>query len=218
MVNRVIPPGRSRAAIAALMLALTAMVATAADLGVRGPTYPIAEPDLLEAIMGALQAKEASGEMARRMDEARQRSIAHAITPPPVDGVTKTVMPRSVVYDPTIRLDEPIVDGAGRIMVPAGTTANPLDVVTLSEQLYFIDGRDPSQVRQAKAVSDRLGVGVRVVLVGGSPVLLAQAWHRPVYFDQGGKLVRKFGIRQVPARVMQQGSQLRIDELAVDAR
>lgn len=192
--------------------------ASGADLGVRGPTYPIAEPDLLAAIMSALQAKSASGEMARRIEEAKRRAAEHAITPTPVAGLTRTVMPRSVMYDPTITVREPIVDGNGRIIVPAGTTANPLDVVTMSEQLYFVDGRDPAQVRQAKRVSDQLGDGVRVVLTGGSPVLLAQAWHRPVYFDQGGKLVRKFGIHQVPARVMQQGNQLQVDELAVSAQ
>ncbi len=209
---------RFRLVAVSVGLAVCAAAAVSADLGVRGPTYPIAEPDLLAAIMSALQAKADSGEMARRIDEAKKRAAAHIITPTPVEGLTRTVMPRSVVYDPTITVREPIVDGSGRIIVPAGTTANPLDVVSMTEQLYFIDGRDAAQVRQAKRVADQLGYGVQVVLTGGSPVLLAQAWHRPVYFDQGGKLVHKFGIRQVPARVMQQGNQLQVDELVVDAR
>lgn len=207
---------RRHVAVAVGLLGI-ATAAAGADLGVRGPTYPIAEPDLLAAIMSALQAKADSGEMARRIKAAKKQAAAHAITPTPVAGLTRTVMPRSVMYDPTITVREPIVDGSGRIIVPAGTTANPLDVVTMTEQLYFVDGRDAAQVRQAKRVSDTLGEGVRVVLTGGSPVLLAQAWHRPVYFDQGGKLVKKFGIRQVPARVMQQGNQLQVDELAVTA-
>jgi conjugal transfer pilus assembly protein TraW len=208
---------RFRSVAISVGLVVCAVAAVSADLGVRGPTYPIAEPDLLAAIMSALQAKADSGEMARRIEESKKRAAAHIITPAPVDGLTRTVMPRSVVYDPTITVREPIVDGSGRIIVPAGTTANPLDVVSMTEQLYFIDGRDPAQVRQAKRVADQLGYGVQVVLTGGSPVLLAQAWHRPVYFDQGGKLVHKFGIRQVPARVMQQGNQLQVDELAVSA-
>jgi conjugal transfer pilus assembly protein TraW len=191
-------------------------VACGADLGVHGPTYPIAEPDLLEAITAALRAKEASGEIARRMAEAKARAAARATTPTPVAGLTRTVTPRTVLFDPTIRVQEPIVDEAGRILVPAGTTANPLEVVSLHEQLYFIDGRDPAQVRLALAAADAPDSFVKVVLVGGSPVRLARAWHRPMYFDQGGRLVEKFGIRHVPARVSQQGLQLRIDELVVE--
>jgi conjugal transfer pilus assembly protein TraW len=33
------------------------------------------------------------------------------------------------------------------------------------------------------------------------------------YFDQGGKLIKKFGITQVPARVSQDGNRLKVEEL-----
>jgi len=36
-----------------------------------------------------------------------------------------------------------------------------------------------------------------------------------VFFDQQGLLVRRLGIRQVPALVTQEGKRLRIDELKV---
>ena len=42
---------------------------------------------------------------------------------------------------------------------------------------------------------------------------LMQAWRRPVYFDQHGRLTRQFGVTQVPALVSQDGARLRIDEL-----
>jgi conjugal transfer pilus assembly protein TraW len=38
-------------------------------------------------------------------------------------------------------------------------------------------------------------------------------WQRPVFYDQQGLLVRRLGIRQVPALVTQDGRRLRIDEL-----
>ncbi len=37
----------------------------------------------------------------------------------------------------------------------------------------------------------------------------------PVYYDQQGTLTRRFGIRQVPALVSQEGSRLRIDEVVL---
>ena len=42
-----------------------------------------------------------------------------------------------------------------------------------------------------------------------------QSWQRPVYYDQHGLLTAKFGIRQVPALVSQEGMRLRIDELEI---
>jgi conjugal transfer pilus assembly protein TraW len=40
-----------------------------------------------------------------------------------------------------------------------------------------------------------------------------RAWKQTVYYDQGGSLVRRLGIRQVPAIVSQDGKRLRIDEV-----
>jgi conjugal transfer pilus assembly protein TraW len=38
-------------------------------------------------------------------------------------------------------------------------------------------------------------------------------WKQTVYYDQQGLLTMRLGIRQVPARVTQDGRRLRIDEL-----
>jgi conjugal transfer pilus assembly protein TraW len=40
-----------------------------------------------------------------------------------------------------------------------------------------------------------------------------RAWKRPVFYDQGGTLIRRLGIRQVPAVVSQDGKRLRVDEV-----
>jgi len=51
------------------------------------------------------------------------------------------------------------------------------------------------------------------ILTGGSYLDLMRRWKRPVYYDQQGQLVEKFGIRHVPALVSQEGKRLRIDEI-----
>jgi conjugal transfer pilus assembly protein TraW len=99
------------------------------------------------------------------------------------------------------------------VIVPAGTRSNPLDVVTLTRQLLFFDGRDPDQVLLARAKLTELGGRLKPVLVGGSYLDLMRAWQVPVYFDQDGALVRRLGITQVPALVAQDGKRLRVDEL-----
>ena len=40
-------------------------------------------------------------------------------------------------------------------------------------------------------------------------------YSRMFYFDQGGKLVKKFGIEQVPARVSQDARVLKVEELII---
>ena len=44
---------------------------------------------------------------------------------------------------------ENITDAKGNIIVPAGTRANPLDIVSLSKHLLFFDGSDEQQVERA---------------------------------------------------------------------
>jgi hypothetical protein len=51
-------------------------VALAEDLGVVGPTYEIAEPDLLEVIESRLKRMEQTGELARKQREHRDRVVS----------------------------------------------------------------------------------------------------------------------------------------------
>jgi conjugal transfer pilus assembly protein TraW len=45
-----------------------------------------------------------------------------------------------------------------------------------------------------------------------------KARQRRFYFDQGGKLIRRFGIGAVPARVRQQGRALEVSEIVLPPR
>ena len=56
---------------------------------------------------------------------------------------------------------------------------------------------------------------MKPILTAGSYLDLMKSWRVPVYYDQQGVLVRRFGITQVPALVSQEGMRLRIDELEI---
>jgi conjugal transfer pilus assembly protein TraW len=90
---------------------------------------------------------------------------------------------------------------------------NPLDTVSLSKQLLFIDARDASQVGRAKTTLEERQGKVKLILTGGSYLDLMRRWKRPVFYDQQGQLTEKLGIRHVPALVSQEGKRLRIDEI-----
>lgn len=197
-----------------LVVALTFPALVGADdLGVVGPTYPIAEQDLLQVIQSRLREKEKSGELAKLQQAAVKRSVSSIEQPKPVPGLTKAVKARTWYYDPSIVAQRNYTDAAGTVIVPAGTRVNPLDYVAMSKHLLFFDGRDRGQVKRAEELIRHYQGRIKPILTGGSYVELMRQWKAQVYYDQSGALVHKFGIERVPALVSQEGRRLRVDEI-----
>jgi conjugal transfer pilus assembly protein TraW len=192
---------------------LASMPASARQLGKIGPTYPIAEPHLLEQIMAKLRDAQQRGDFERHEQEARARAENAVRNPQPLAGIQRAIQPRTHYFNPTFTLEDNITDATGKVLFPAGLQKNPLDVVSLSSRLVFFDARDPAQVRTADALIARFEGRVKPILVGGSYIDLMQKWNRRVYFDQTGYLVRRLGIQFVPSLVSQEGMRLRIDEV-----
>ncbi|MBI4294461.1 MAG: type-F conjugative transfer system protein TraW [Betaproteobacteria bacterium] len=192
---------------------LLSFAARAQDLGVIGPVYPIAEPSLLEVILSKLREAEATGVLAR-LQRDTQANVRRGIEQPaPVARITKTTKARSFYYDPSIVVPYAITDADGKVIVAPGTKVNPLDTVSLSKTILFIDARDAAQVGRARSILDEHGGKVKLILTGGSYLDLMRRLKRPVFFDQQGRLTDKLGIRHVPALVTQEGKRLRIDEI-----
>jgi conjugal transfer pilus assembly protein TraW len=201
------------AALILLLAFVAASSARAEDLGVIGPVYAIAEPSLLDVIRTRLREMEASGALGRLQRESQARIRREIEQPAPVAGITRTTRVRSFEFDPSIEVPYPITDAEGHVIVAPGTRVNPLDVVSLSRPLLFIDARDATQVDEAQhLISERHGQ-LKLILTGGSYLELMRRWKRPVFFDQQGRFTTQLGIRHVPALVTQAGKRLHIDEL-----
>ena len=206
-----------RARIAALLLAVAGTALTqpahAQHLGVIGPVYPIAEPSLLALIQSKLRELAANGGLERLQRESQARIRRQIEEPAPVAGISRTATARSFHFDPSIEVPYPISDADGRLIVAPSTRVNPLDVVSLSRPLFFFDARDAEQVERARRELAEHRGQVKLILTGGSYLDLMRRWKQTVYYDQQGLLTTRLGIRQVPARVTQDGQRLRIDEL-----
>lgn len=183
------------------------------NLGTLGPTYQIKEPDFLEEIITILREKEAKGELERIKKEAIARATESIKNPKRVEGVSTTIVARTRYWDPSIVVEQSIVDDKGKVLVPKGTRRNPLDYVTWHKSLFFFDARDPAQVAMARSVVEQLGQKVRPVLVAGPVIDLMRKMKTQLFFDQEGALVKRFGIKQVPAWVYQEDKRIRIDEV-----
>lgn len=180
-----------------------------------GPTYKIIEKDMLDEIRATLEAKERSGELGKLKEEAITRSKNSILNPQAVDGIQRSKEARSFYYDPTLVVNKTIATPDGTVLAKNGDKFNPLDQVSMSSILVFFDGRDADQVMKAKKIVDDAKGRAKPILVGGSLELM-RIWRQRIYFDQKGLLTSKFGIRQTPAVVYQEGKRLRVDELVVE--
>ena len=201
--------------LASLLLCLTVIpnCSLASDLGVVGPTYEIAERDLIEVMKDKFRRMEKSGELAKAQENYKKQVVEAVEKPKPVPGISSTETARTFYVDPTWTLDRNVVDEKGNLLFPAGTKVNPLDYAPLSQLLLFFDQRERSQVAFAKRFIEQSSARVKPILVGGEPLKLMRQWKREVFYDQGGVLSRKFLLKQSPAIVSQDGKRLRIDEI-----
>ena len=204
-----------RPLVAALVAAATLVPSwgSAADLGVRGATWPVAEPDLLMQIEARLAAMERSGEVARFEAEARERARTRLEAPEPVAGIAPARERRSRTFDPAVTLARDIRSDDGTLLAAAGARIDPFAHAPLTRDLLFIDGRREAEVEWALAHQGP----AKIVLLAGSPLALSRAHGRPLFFDQGGRLAKRLGLRFTPSLVTHAGSNLHIEEIPLDS-
>jgi conjugal transfer pilus assembly protein TraW len=196
-----------------LLLILFAQTGSTNHIGTFGQTFSIAEEDLVESIQNKLKILEDSGAIAEHQANIQKSTIEKIQRPNPVNGLIKTQKPRTFLYDPSIQVPYDLKDHKGQVFIKAGTIVNPLDLHAFNKILIFINGDDPTQV--AWAINKNSG-NTKIILINGSPFELMKQHLKTFYFDQTGKIVKKFGINQVPARVSQQESMLLVEEILLE--
>lgn len=214
-MNRLSAAVRTFAVVGGFAAATAALLAGvevhARDYGQQGATFPVVEPDLLAVLEGKLMAAKQSGRIDAMQKELARRTEARVRRPAPVAGIANSARQRSWLYDPTIIVEQDIRDARGIVIIPAGRKVNPLDTVPLRQSLVFVAGDDKTQM--AWALRSTTATNAKIILTSGSPFELMKPSNRRLFFDQGGQLTAKFGIRAVPAVVQQEGRVLRVTEL-----
>jgi len=200
--------------LAATMGILLPEPAAAKELGVRGETWAIAEPDLLQALEARLHELERTGALAAIESEARDRARAQLEAPEPVAGIAPADKHRSRLVDPSVVLGRDVRLPDGTVLAAAGTRLNPLEHVPLRRDLLFIDGRRDVEVAWALGHAG----SSTVVLLAGRPLDLMRRHGRPFHFDQNGRLAARFSLAVTPVLLEQEGLRLRLTEVPVKDR
>lgn len=188
----------------------------AKDLGQIGHGYPIAETDFIEMAQTLIQNKMNRGEW--RLGEAGDlRAIKNsADRPAAVPDLKPTQKPRQWLFDPSFVAPQNVTDAQGKLLFTAGSRVNPLTQWHWTKTLIFFDGDDPNQVEWLEKYNQKIKAQSLLILVQGSIHQTSLHFpHQKIYFDQGGKLVRRLGITQIPATVSSTSTALQITEVKI---
>lgn len=183
------------------------------DFGQMGETFPIIEQDLLTTIGARLRNLESSGKLEALQAQMREQAVASVRRPTPVAGLSAATQKRAWLFDPSTVVTEDIRDDKGNVIATRGQRVNPMAFVKLTQDLVFVDGREKAQVDWAVARWSTLKA--KIIFVDGSPFDLMKPYQRRFYFDQGGQLTGRFGIRHTPAVVTAAGDMLSISETPI---
>ncbi|MEG0867109.1 MAG: type-F conjugative transfer system protein TraW [Hafnia sp.] len=196
-----------------LLLCLPLSV-SAADLGVWGDIYPVQEQSMLGLIQQRLGDMQASGELAEKQQQFKERVIENTLRPVPVNGLVTDTESHTHYVDPSITVAQDMADDKGQVFARQGQRINPLDTVPLASTLYFIDGDDKRQVAWM-AQQTPPTVNYKVILVGGNIKEATTALNTRMYFDQQGVLSQKFALKYIPAVVSQEDQRLKVVSAAM---
>jgi conjugal transfer pilus assembly protein TraW len=185
------------------------------DLGVYGQTYLVQEDDLLDFILKRVKNMQANGEWSRLQKQFSDNVANHADRPQPVKFMERASKDSSWNYDPTITVPYDLTNENGRVFAKAGQKVNPLKIVKLHSSLVFFDGDDEKQVSWIQNFLVTQKGKIKLILVAGSISVEEKNFKTQIYFDQEGRLTKRFSIKHVPAIVRQDGDTLKISEVGI---
>ena len=185
-----------------------------------GHSFEIEEESFLTMIQRRVEEARIEGKLEAIEEDVKKRVKERVMNPVPVFALQKTTQERSWYFDPSITLATDIRDHKSRLVYPKGTKVNPLHKLSWGEPLILIDGSDEEQISWAINHVKEQGEGAeprgKIVLTKGSPIQISRQTGQRFYFDQGGAITKKFQIKQVPARITQDGDKLLVEELRSD--
>lgn len=201
-----------------IILLLSITTVSAEDLGKIGKTYPIGEQSLLEYIKARASKMVADGSWEKLRQTAVKKTEMRIDYPPQISGIGKTVESSVRYYDPSVRINQDIVDPYTKtVLARKGQVINPTTYLSFNNELIFIDGRDPEQVKYAILEANRSKFRTSIVLIAANKFReLLKENNQIMFYDQGAVLSKKFNIRHVPTIIYQdqiKPTQLRIEEV-----
>ena len=174
------------------------------DLGVRGPTVAVSEPDLIAELQRRLAGLD--------LGALREAAIGRYWQRAALVSLPTATQARERTVDPTVTASADLVLPDGTPLVRAGQTVNPLEHLPFTQRLIVFDASDPDQVETARRLGETPGGPRPLYLASGLD--RARGWDglravedrldEPVYLLTPDVRAR-FALERVPAAVEAQG-------------
>lgn len=188
-----------------LILLLISRFSYSANLGVIGTTFPVAELSLMKFI-------ESNQDVIQK--EWKSKVSEHTNRPKPLN-LKRTNRTYTHFYKPVIVLQNDLLDEKGEVLWPKGTRVNALDnMSSYAPHWILFNADDNAQILFAKRMLKNYKKA-KVILTGGAIDKAESELLSPIYFDQGGRITDKLGIKHVPAFVERFKDSLKISEVAI---
>lgn len=197
-----------------LALGCFANTTLAANLGVVGDTFPVAEMSFLTFIESRLNQLQESGQM-QAIQERMIQDVSQHVNRPTSLNLQRLNQSETHHYTPSIVLSSPIVDHLNHILIPAGTRVNALEQLpSYQPHWMFLNADDAAQLLWGQLTLSAYP-DAHVILTGGAVIDAEKVFNTEIFFDQQARISNQLGIRHVPAFVSRDGLTLKISEFAI---
>jgi conjugal transfer pilus assembly protein TraW len=181
----------------------------AKSLGTIGETFRVAEMSFLKFIELRLKVLMKAPSMQVIQDQWVD-SIKNYAKAPPSLNLPRATHSYEFSYDPSLVLTRDIRDAEGRILYFKGTQINPLERLPFYHPHWlFLDADDLKALSYTAKLLKKFP-DLKVILTRGEIEKTSNQLNCEVFFDQGGRLTQKLGIKEVPAFVQRISKVLRI--------
>lgn len=171
-----------------------------------GPIYPIIEPDWLEWLPKQAEKRLRERSLTLSKDQLKQtirRQMSGLDLP-------DAKVPRTYFVDPAVKINQPVADHTGNIVIPAGGRINPLEYLPAFRPIVIIDGRKERHVEWLKGIITQ--TRPLVLISSGDVIALNKQLDVPIYPVPKG-LIERFSIERVPVLLSQEGKRIRVEEM-----
>ena len=177
------------------------------DYGKHGDTYEITEEDFITFLTHRAK----SPQVQNKIQKAFRKSMENMYRLTRYDGrFQKATKDHIYRIDPTVTLNDDLIDHEGNVIFSKGSKFNPADYMTMTGKYIVIDGKDDKQVRLALTGNYR-----KIILTSGDVMALSSE-HKTTFYFINDILIERFQLTHVPAILEQEGRYLRVTEKAVN--
>lgn len=181
--------------------AAAVLLASTPSFASHGQTFEIKEDSMTNSLGKGMEQKK---DQEKHLEEITR----YVNAPSPALNISETKEYKFFYYDPIYQVKEEITGLNGEIIAQKGQIINPMDKIETLQDLIFFDGTNLKHIKWAQTQPK-----AKWILIKGSPLALEEETDHETYFDQGGMLCKKFGIKCVPTKISKEGKRILIEEI-----